>query len=354
MRALHVVGVDLELRLRLDLGVVAEQQVLAGLVGVGLLRVLVDVDVSGEDAGRAVVQDALVELVALAVRLSVLHPGVVVHVLRALREEEAVERAQAVFRQQRDRQVVAHQTAAEGHDIAGVAAVARLRGPERRRVERGVVLELEPRVVQLRVLLDVDELDRVGPVLTGAERRVSLDDVRARVALDPIHVARVADLAVRADEQDVEGVVQLAVDLDVGAVLEKRGVQLKERGAVGVGFELDLVPHRGQAHADRRVREVGAVVAVDEDEAAETEALDVVARHTVGAGTSQRQFAPGDRRDVGEAPLLLFRRGEAQLAEAGEAALAERVHGVAAALLRKRLERIEVVAHAGAPSSIQR
>ena len=39
--ALHVVGIDLELRLGVDLRLVGEQQVLVGLLGVGLLGVLV-------------------------------------------------------------------------------------------------------------------------------------------------------------------------------------------------------------------------------------------------------------------------------------------------------------------------
>ena len=52
VRALHVVGVDLQLRLGVDLRVVGEQQVMVGLLGVGLLRVLADDDPAVEDAVR--------------------------------------------------------------------------------------------------------------------------------------------------------------------------------------------------------------------------------------------------------------------------------------------------------------
>jgi hypothetical protein len=52
MAALHVVGVDLELRLAVDLGVLAQQQRLVHLVAVGLLRHLMHVDLALEHAAR--------------------------------------------------------------------------------------------------------------------------------------------------------------------------------------------------------------------------------------------------------------------------------------------------------------
>ena len=52
VRALHVVGEDLELRLRVDLRVVGQQQRLVRLLRVGLLRVLADDDLAVEDRAR--------------------------------------------------------------------------------------------------------------------------------------------------------------------------------------------------------------------------------------------------------------------------------------------------------------
>ena len=46
VRAFHIVGIDLELWLRVGGGVVGEQQVLVRLLGVGLLRVRPDEDAS--------------------------------------------------------------------------------------------------------------------------------------------------------------------------------------------------------------------------------------------------------------------------------------------------------------------
>ena len=54
VRALHVVGEDLELRLGVDGRAVGQQQRAVGLLGVGLLRVLPDDDLAVEHRARAV------------------------------------------------------------------------------------------------------------------------------------------------------------------------------------------------------------------------------------------------------------------------------------------------------------
>ena len=91
MRTLDVVGVDFELGLGVDLRRLREQEVLVGLIGVGFLRGLVNVDLAAEDAGGSAAEDALVELVALAVRLGVFDERVVIDVLRPVFDVEAVE-----------------------------------------------------------------------------------------------------------------------------------------------------------------------------------------------------------------------------------------------------------------------
>ena len=90
--AAHVVGVDLELRLRGDVGVVRQQQVLVRLVGVGVLGASMHVDPAAEDAGGSSPQHPLVELVAGAVGPRVLDGGEVVDMLAAGAEIEPVQR----------------------------------------------------------------------------------------------------------------------------------------------------------------------------------------------------------------------------------------------------------------------
>ena len=100
--AFHVVGVDLQLRLGVGGGVVGEQQVLVGLLGVGLLRDGPDEDATVEDALGFVVEDAVEILVAGAMRLGVFDDHVVIGQLLAAREVKAVEDAlQALAREVR-------------------------------------------------------------------------------------------------------------------------------------------------------------------------------------------------------------------------------------------------------------
>ena len=76
MRALHVVGVDLQLGLGVDLRVVGEEQVAVGLFRVGLLRIFVHDDPAMKDAMRMVVENSVVELAAAAMRTCMFDPGI--------------------------------------------------------------------------------------------------------------------------------------------------------------------------------------------------------------------------------------------------------------------------------------
>ena len=91
VRTLDVVGVDFELGLGVDLGRLREQEILIGLVGVGFLRGLVNVDLAAEDTGGPAAENPLVELVALAVRLGVFDERVIIDVLCPVFDIEAVE-----------------------------------------------------------------------------------------------------------------------------------------------------------------------------------------------------------------------------------------------------------------------
>src|SRR5262249_22443077 len=95
--ALDVIGKDLQLRLGVDHGILGQEQVLVGLLGVRLLSVLVYVDLAVEPPLRSPGEDALVELAAAAVRLLVVDPGVVVGVLAVVHEVEAIEGALTAF-----------------------------------------------------------------------------------------------------------------------------------------------------------------------------------------------------------------------------------------------------------------
>ena len=81
MAATHVVGVDLQLRHAVVAGLVGQHQGAVLLVGVGLLRVQIDLDHAREHADTLVVAHAFVQQVAVRVGGGVVLQGVVVEVL---------------------------------------------------------------------------------------------------------------------------------------------------------------------------------------------------------------------------------------------------------------------------------
>ncbi len=95
---LDIVSEDLELRFRVDLCVLREQQRFVRLLRVGLLRVNRHDDLAVEHRAGAVIEDALVQLVAVAVRLRVEDGRVVVDETSAVDQIEPVERALGAFR----------------------------------------------------------------------------------------------------------------------------------------------------------------------------------------------------------------------------------------------------------------
>ena len=93
VRAFHVVGVNFQLRLGIDAGILGKQQILVGLLGVGFLGDLADQDAAVENAPGPPIEDAIEILVAVAVGLGVLHHHVVIRQLLALGQVEPVEDA---------------------------------------------------------------------------------------------------------------------------------------------------------------------------------------------------------------------------------------------------------------------
>ena len=131
---------------------IGKQQVAIGLLGVGLLRVLVDDDAAVKDAVRAAVENAVVELAAAAVRAGVLDQHVVVEMLAAVADEQAVDQALAAFAGQHRMHVVAHQRAAEQHGVRGDIGAAALLDAQRGDVEGLRVFALDHVVRNDRVV----------------------------------------------------------------------------------------------------------------------------------------------------------------------------------------------------------
>ena len=84
MRTAHIVGENLKFRFGVDHRLVGEDQVLVGLLRIGLLGVFADDDAAIENRARSAIQDAFVQLVAAAIRLGVIDDRVIVNVLSAV------------------------------------------------------------------------------------------------------------------------------------------------------------------------------------------------------------------------------------------------------------------------------
>ena len=135
--AAHVIGEDFQLRLGVYLGVGGQQQSLVGLLGVGLLRVGPDEDFAVEDAARVTVNDAFVDLMAVAMGHGVVNSRVVVHQLPAIGKINTIESAFPAFPAEDGVGVVADQPPAQADGVRReVAAPGQLhlhRGDVKRR-----------------------------------------------------------------------------------------------------------------------------------------------------------------------------------------------------------------------------
>ena len=127
VRTLHVVGVDFQLRLwyrsahRLE-----SRSVAIRLLGIGLLRVLVDDNAAVKYPMRTSVENAVVKLPAVAVRTMVLHKHVIVQMLPAVSNKQTIDQALAAFACKHRMHVVAHQAATQEQRMRGNIGAAGL------------------------------------------------------------------------------------------------------------------------------------------------------------------------------------------------------------------------------------
>ena len=108
MGALHVIGMDLQLRLGVNSRVIGEQQIAVRLFGVGLLRVLMDNDAPVEYSMRLRIQNSVVELAAFAVRAGMLDEHVIVEVLMPAPDKKSIDQALRAVARKHRMHVVAH------------------------------------------------------------------------------------------------------------------------------------------------------------------------------------------------------------------------------------------------------
>ena len=324
MRALHVVGEDFELRLGVHLRLAREEQVAARLRRIGLLRARAHQDLAVEHRMRRAAGDALVQLAAHAVGLRMVDQGMGVRELLTADQRDPVDRAFGAFGRLHDVEVEARKACAERHAHRAVAA----RPPERHRavgdMKRRAAFALHAHLGHAGLVGERDFGDGVGEGALFVQRDVILD--QGQLAAGPGHhqAARMAHRAVPGrDEQQMHrrrgaGVArrhdhcavmqESRVERGERALFEKRvAAQMGFEGR-GVRLERRRQVHRHAGALVRGAGELRGVGAVDEHQPdrrfVEEEALDVRGREA-GGNLHRLERAPGERRQIGEAPLFV-------------------------------------------------
>ena len=91
MRALHVVGIDFQLRLCIDLRFTRKQKIFVGLLRVSLLRAVANKNLAIENRARLAIQNPLVKLATGAMRLAMINYRMRVGMLTAFDHIETVD-----------------------------------------------------------------------------------------------------------------------------------------------------------------------------------------------------------------------------------------------------------------------
>ena len=147
-------------------------------------------DSAVEDAAGLVVEDTLVDLIAVAVRVSVLNAGVVVDELPSATEVQAVECALDVFAVQLCVDCVARDRTAARERVRFETAVAGRMHVHRRNVICRLALKLHLCMVECGILSQHDFGHRIGEVAGVAGAEVILGDGEIAVAANDNECAR--------------------------------------------------------------------------------------------------------------------------------------------------------------------
>ena len=349
MRAFHVIGINLELRLGVGGRVVGQQQIFVGLLGVGFLGDFAHQNAAVENPLGLVIKDAVEIFVAGAMRFRVLHDHVMVGELFAAREVQAVQHALEAFAGEFHADVIARKPGAERKGMhAGMAGAAEFTGNGRhvKRVQR-FILQFD--MLNHRVVAGHNFRDRVGEVRHVGRAQIAFHHRQLGVRLGNDQIARQDHLTILLGGGDVNqfhgfGDFLALRHKDKRAVGEECLVQrrkgvagrlgilaqmlLNERGVRGDGGGQIFNPHAAGHGLD--AGKLGAKIAVHKHQAMARhfgkngffEDFGFRAVHHHGIGHLEFQFRNG--RHIGVAPVFIAQRRKAELGKPGDARLADR------------------------------
>ncbi len=338
MAAFDVVGVDLQLWLGIDFGVLGQEQVAVGLVRIGMLGIGMHHHLTVEHGARGAGQHALIELAALALRPGVVDARVVVDMLPPAGHVQPVERAFGALGVQPDLDVGPRQGAAQGEGTGGEAAAVLLVHIHAGNVKRLEALLLHLVMLDLRVTRGNDLGDAVGEISEAVHTHVVFHNADTAACFRHHEIARMGDqLRCRGDEQQVDRLVGRGAcgQADISAIDHERGVQSGKAGRVVAHAAAKqrfhrlgrALQHGGEAeqfnpcwqHADARpLRLVVAVEEYHQVRAGQGERLDPRSqglRLGVGLRRPCGKAAPLDRGHTGVFPVLMAQRRKPGLRE---------------------------------------
>src|SRR3989441_1737516 len=293
---------------------------------------------------RAVIQDAVIELSAVAVRAGVLHEHVVIEMLLAIADEEAVNQALSTFSSQYGVHVVAHQPSAKKHRVGCNVGASSLLDPQRGNIERLPVLTLHHVMRDDGAAPRHKFRNRVTECSALAQRDIVLNYGGLALFLSHNQVARVAHerhFRRSGNEQEKNGIFQhhALADMYVRSVLGKGGVQRTEGITPSVEITaqvrfnctritVDLLcqaihPYTGWHLANRR--EFPDEVPVNKHQLARGALNTELFQLLLCQLAILRQFerSPCNGGDVGKPPILVVGGRETYFAETGEGILAK-------------------------------
>ena len=334
MGALDVIGEDLQARLGVGLGRRRQQQVLDGLAGIGLDRARAHDDSAVEDPVAAPADHPLVALAAGAVRRQVLDAGLVVQVLLAAGQVQAVQGHLGAGALERDPHLVARDGPAAGRQVRAEAAVPGLAHVQAGEMEGAAAGVLQAVVLKLCAGLEHDLAQRVAQVDPGADGHMAFDQacMAAGAELDQAARMRRQRRGARiGEEHQVNRPLKRAVggDLQYGAVLAEGGIERAEgmwrhlQGTRQQGFEGRALCFRqgrqvAQAHArgqPRQRREPRGEMAIDEHQSRAAVVADPLPQAGGGQAPARRRDGRLERhrqdgRDPGVLPGFVLGRGK--------------------------------------------
>ena len=176
MRAFDFVGVDFELGFGVDARVVRKQNIFVLLVGICVLRFLMDVNFSPKNRARRSSQNSFVEFVAGAMGFGVFKQGVVIDLLGSCEGVKSIDGGFAAFAAQVRAYVVANKCPAECKIVKGHPAAAPELCLKIGDVQTRCALQFEADTIHAGIVAGDDFCDCIGKIGLCARSRIGFDN----------------------------------------------------------------------------------------------------------------------------------------------------------------------------------